>query len=143
MPATSELVFLQELLLRAVLLGQVLPGLDSPVNLPDLDFIVREPAIFVAEENLAGRLSAEGLGKPLRILAEAELKNRAQQRGDTAYLRFAEPVVEDGRVRVTMAAHIAPQDPERQVLGLSSVGVLFGQSEDGWEVLEGPLYTAF
>ena len=143
MPATEVILALQELLLRAVLLSQTLPGHATPLQLPDLSFILRQPEIYLADENLAGDLSATDLGKPLCILTELQVKQRARQQGDTAYLQFLESKAKNGEVRLTLAAKIAAKDPDKHPLGLSSVQVIFHKTGSGWEAVESPVYSAF
>lgn len=143
MPPTDVIICLQELLLRAVLLGQLMPGQSEPVQLPDLSFFQRESVIFLAKENLAGPVSLGNGEKPLRTLPVDEVKTLACEQGNIPYLQFLEPEVTDSEVGLTLVAMIAPQDPKSQALGLSGVHVIFAKTDSGWEVQESPVYSAF
>lgn len=143
MPPTDVILNLQELLLRAVLLGQLLPGQSESVRLPDLSFVLREPVIYLAEENLAGSVTLTDLAKPLRTLTVDEVNTLARQHGDIPYLYFLAPEAKDDEVRLTLVARIAAQDPNKQPLGLSGVHVIFVHIETGWKVMEDPVYSAF
>ena len=142
-PTQDVILSLQELLLRAVLQGQLIPGQSEPVHLPDLSFFQQEPQIYLAIENLAGLVSLTGLKKPLRVLTTGEVKALACKQGNIPYLQFLEPEVTDDEVRLTLTAMIAPQDPKNQALGLSGVNVTFTRAGTGWEMKEDPVYTAF
>lgn len=143
MPPTDVILCLQELLLRAVLLGNLLPGQSEPVQLPDLSFFQREPVIYLAEENLAGSVSLTYEEKPLRTLTVDEIRILAGEQGNIPFLQFLEPEATDTVVGLTLVAMIASQEPERQALGLSGVHVIFAKTESGWEVQESPVYSAF
>ena len=143
MTVDNVIAELQELLLRAVLLGHSLPGVPGPVQLPDLDFVLREPVIYIVEQNVAGPLSVAGLAQPLEIVAEEKIKERALRHGDTAYLQFLAPETKNGSVGLSLVAKMAARDSNRQPLGLSGVHVVFVRKEAGWEVVEDPIYSAF
>jgi hypothetical protein len=142
-PAADKAVRrLQELLLTAVLLRRPLPGVDRALVLPDLDFVLREESVVVANENLAGSLSLEGLARPVRILSPDDIREEASRRGDVAYLRF-EPAERAGdAIRLTLQARMAPSDPGRGVLGLSGVQLRFREVAGEWEVAEDPVFFA-
>jgi len=133
---------LQEMLLSAVLLRRPMPGSDRPLVLPDLEFVLRQGSVILTNENLSGRLSVEGLPKPLQILSPAEVRAKAEGEGDLAYVRFRPPSREDTVIRITLEARIAPRDPERVVLGLSGVQVDFQEVDGEWEVAGEPAFFA-
>jgi hypothetical protein len=143
MPPIDVILSLQELLLRAVLMGHLMPGQNEPVRLPDISFFQREPVVYLAKENLAGPVSLTDLEKPLRTLTVDEVKSLAHQQGNIPYLQFLEPEVTDDEVRLTLVAMIASQDPKNQALGLSGVHVIFVNVGAGWEIKEDPVYSAF
>jgi len=126
---------LQETLLSAVLMREALPGSDQPLNFPDFSFIERQPAIYLANENLAGQISIEGLQKPLRILSRDDLQQEARMHGDLTYLYFHPPVKENGAVRLTLEAKIIPQNPEHYALGLSGMQITFHEVDGRWEAI--------
>ena len=141
LPRRQVIASLQEMLLRAALLGEALPGGRGPTRLADLHFILRHPHVCLSEDNLAGKPSAEGLPKPLRVMSRDELKKEAAAQGDLAYLQFrpAEPV--EGGVRLTLEGKLATGDG-RQTAGLSSVQVKFRKVGDGWETFGDPVAMA-
>jgi hypothetical protein len=133
---------LQETLLGAVLMGRPLPGSNQPTSFPDFSFIERQPVVYLAEENLSGAISVEGLPKPLRILPRDELLKEARAHGDLTYLYFHPPVEEGGALRFTLEAKIIPQNPEHHALGLSGLQVKFHQADGRWETTSDHGYFA-
>ena len=137
-PTDDTLRQLQAALLKAVLRGEPLPGGDQPVTLPDLAFVLRQPAVFLSDENLAGPISVEGAPRPVRVLSPEELAEEARGQGDVAYLRFGSAEREGDEVRLTLEARIASGDPQRRALGLSGLQVRFRREGDRWEVAADP-----
>ena len=133
---------LQKTLLAAVLGRRPLPGMGRALVLPDLDFVLREESVVLADENLAGVLSPEGLPKPLRILSPEDIREEAASRGDVVYLRFQPVERDDDLVRLTLEARIAVGDRERAALGLSGVQVRFRPVGDEWEAVGDPAFFA-
>jgi len=133
---------LQETLLRAVLSRESLPGGGQPVDLPDLPFVLRQPAVFLSNENLAGSLSLEALPVPVHILSQEDMVEEARESGDRAYLHFQRTQEEGDAVRVTLEAKIIPQDPGQHALGLSGVQVKFRKVDGQWVTVEDPRFLA-
>jgi hypothetical protein len=133
---------LQETLLRAVLAKEPLPGGRQPVELPDLSFVLRQPAVLLSKENLARSVSLEALPVPVRVLSPQDIAEEGSTSGDTAYLRFQPAQEEDDTVRLTLQASIVPRDPGLLALGLSGIQVRFQQIEDQWEIVDEPAFFA-
>jgi hypothetical protein len=142
MPANIDFAQIQELLLRAVLLGTLLPGAKQPIQLPDLHFILRQPIIILLDKHLSKPISLVGTPKPLRVMSPGELRQYTEREGDTAYLEFGPIELEGDYVRVTLAARITTRDPARRPLGLSSVHVRFRRANMEWRLLGEPAYSA-
>jgi hypothetical protein len=142
MPPNKDLSQLQEMLLKAVLLGHPLPGHTPPIKFPDLSFIVRQPTIFLLDTNLSGPVLIEESLKPIRILSIKALLQESQKHGDITYLQFQPPEVMDDAVRLTLEARIATRDPNQQKLGLSSIHIKFLKVADEWKVVDEPVYSA-
>jgi hypothetical protein len=136
------LAHLQQALLAAVLSRQALPGSDRPVALPDLQFVLGGEGVALAEENLASRGLGEGLGRPVRVLTPAELRQEAERRGEIAYLRFQPAEKDDDSIRLTLEARIARSDPSEPQLGLSGVQARFVEVSGRWQVAEEPALFA-
>ena len=141
LPSDEVLGRLQELVLSAALAGRSLPGLDRPLRLPDVAFVLRGPAILLSNENLAGALAPEGLPLPLRILSPEVVREEARVRGDLAYLRFQPPTGGSDTVSLTLEARIAPQSAAHP-LGLGGVRVDFREDAGEWRVADEPLSFA-
>jgi hypothetical protein len=141
-PSSKELLMLQELVVKAVLLGLPLPGRTRVIRFPDLSFILNQNTIFLVDENLFGQISLEEPPRPVRILSVEDLKQESQYRGDIAYLRFQPPKVGDDEIQLTMEAKIATRDPNKQTLGLSSIHVKFVKIEGTWIVVDDPVFSA-
>ena len=133
---------LQETVLKAVLLGQHLPGSGQTARLPDKAFIFRHPNVYVSDENLAGQFSLEGLSKPIRIVSTKALQREAKDKGEIAYLRFSAPEIKGDTVALTLEGKIVSTDPNRVPLGLSSVHFTFKKVNDKWESVAQPYYSA-
>jgi hypothetical protein len=142
-PPRKTVAHLQEVLLKAALLNQPLPGGGRPVRLSDLSFILRHQFIYVSDVNLAGEISDEGLPKPLRTVSKEEVQKLARDEGDLAYLQFrpAEEL-EDGVIRLTLEGRLATQDPGQHPMGLSSIQVKFRKVGDLWESTDEPTALA-
>lgn len=141
-PSDEVIRDLQEMLLKAVLLVQRLPGCNQPIIFPDLSFILNQPTIVLINENLAGTVSIEESPKPVCILSQEALLQEASTQGDINYLRFQTPIVEDNAVRLTLEAKIAPRDPEQRTLGLGGIQVKFQEVEGQWEAADEPIFFA-
>jgi hypothetical protein len=133
MPPGKTIARLQEMLLKAALLNQPLPGSSRPPHLPDLAFILRHPHIYLSDENLAGKISVEGLQKPLSIMSQEDLKKEVRAQGDVAYLHFRPPEEVDGAIRLTLEGKLIMQDPNQHPMGLSSIQVKFRKVGEQWE----------
>ncbi len=140
--STKELRELQKTVLKAVLLGQQLPGSGQKARLPDSAFIMRHPDIYLSDENLAGRISLQGLSKPLRIVSTMALQGEVRDKGEIAYLRFSAPDMKVDTVVLTLEGKIVSKDPNRLPLGLSSVHCTFKKVNDKWEAVAQPFYSA-
>ena len=129
--------------MKAALLNEPLPGSSRPTRLSDLDFILRHPNIYLSEENLAGKISGEGLPKPLHITSDEELRKEAAEQGDVAYLHFrpAEQL-DDDTIRLTLEGKFLTRDPGQHPLGLSSLQVKFRKVGDRWEIIDDPVAMA-
>jgi len=129
---------LQPLLLRAILLGEPLPGSGQSLSVPDLRFVLRQPAILLSSENLAGSVSLEGLPKPLHVLSAEELTEESRKQGEVAYLRFQPAKQKADTVQLTIEARLATADTERTPLGLGGTQVVFQRVGDEWTVATPP-----
>lgn len=142
MASNEVLLKLQESMVKAVLLGQPLPGHDQPIRIPDLEFLTRQEFIYLADSSLASGFDLQGLPKPLKIMPAETLRQEAQQRGDIAYLQFHVNEATDTAVNLRLETRIASSDPQRGELGLSSVQVKFSKQGDEWKAGDAPLYSA-
>jgi hypothetical protein len=142
MSSNQVLMQLQEMLLRAVLLGQPLPGYDQPVRIPDLEFITRQPDIYLVDQNLAGPITLPDAPKPLRIVSAETLQQEAQIKGNIAYLQFHVTEAADSSIRLRLETRIATAEPNRGELGLSSIDVTFSKVGNEWRVVDAPIYSA-
>ena len=142
MAANEIILKLQESLVKAVLLGQPLPGYDQPIKLPDMEFVTRGPFIYLIDTNLAGVFDLQGLPKPLKIVSLETLREETQQRGEVTYLQFHVNEASESVIELRLEARIASSDPQRGELGLSSVQVKFSKQGDEWKATESPLYSA-
>ena len=145
MPDDETLRHLQMLLLRAILLGEPLPGSGQSLSVPDLRFVLRQPAIPLSSENFAGSVenfagsvSIEGLPKPLHVLSPEELIEESREQGEVAYLRFQPAKQNADTVQLTIEARLATADTERAPLGLGGTQVVFQRVEDEWTVATPP-----
>ena len=138
LPDDETLRHLQTLLLRAILLGEPLPGSGQSLSVPDLRFVLRQPAILLSSENFAGSVSIEGLPKPLHVLSPEELIEESRQQGEVAYLRFQPAQQNADTVQLTIEARLATADTERAPLGLGGTQVVFQRVGEEWTVATPP-----
>ena len=138
LPDDETLRHLQTLLLRAILQDQPLPGSGQSLSVPDLRFVLRQPAILLSSENLAGSVSIEGLPKPLHVLSPEELIEKSREQGEVAYLRFQPAKHKADTVQLTIEARLATADTERAPLGLGGTQVVFQRVGDEWTVATPP-----
>jgi hypothetical protein len=139
---TEALRELQGLLIGAVLRGEILPGGDQPLSFPDLPFVLREPEVFVLDQNLAGPLTVRDAPKPVRVVSIGALREEARPRGEVAYLRFGEAETEDDLVRMTLEALVATEDPDRRPMGLAGMSARFERVNGSWKLVEPPVFMA-
>jgi hypothetical protein len=142
LPPGEELVHLQRLVLQAVLGDRPLPGMTHPVEMPDIGMLRREPAVLLVDENLADRAVVDGLGAPVRVVSQADLRDEARARGDVIYVRFGAPERRGGRVRLSLELRIATRDARQPVLGLSGVQVEFEKTGGEWVAAGDPAFFA-
>lgn len=144
MPSNEVVLHLQEMLLKAVLSGESLPGHDQPIKLPDQEFIKRQPVIYLADKNLQGSSSSlkVATSKPIRIVSTETLGEESKMQGNITYLQFQPPEVTEDRVRLTLEARIATGERDQKELGLSSIQIAFSKVGDEWEVVDGPVSSA-
>lgn len=133
----EDLREVQELLLRAVLRGEMLPGSRDLTAFPDLRFVMDQPEIVLSDENLAGRLGVEDAPRPVRVAPRSELLERGGQE-DRVYLRFGPPQSTGDTVMITLEARIVSGDPGRHALGLGGIQVRFQRVGSSWQVVQPP-----
>jgi len=138
----GELTKLQKAVLEAVLLGKPLPGSTQPIKLPDLTFILRQDNVYLAKENLEGRITITGAPKPVQIVPIETLRQKAEKQGDIAYLQFRPPAIKAGTVHLALEGKIASADPNRKPYGLSTVTLSFQKIGQNWELMTQPVYLA-
>jgi hypothetical protein len=123
-------------MLEAILTGSSLPGRRRPLNLSDLPLLLDREEIILSTENLGGPVSVVGTPKPIYLLPQEAILERARAEGDLPYLQFQPATrVEDG-VLLTLQILIATRVPGSPSLGLSGVQVTFRQNDGRWEADE-------
>lgn len=127
-PSPEQIGRFQERVLEAVLSGGTLPGASEPVSFPDLQFLTREPAVLVLDENFQG---APPAGSSVRVVSRHDLEREAGRRGEVAYLHFQPPAVRGGEVRFTLEAKVASADPARRPMGLAGMQFVMREDEGG------------
>lgn len=134
--------YLQGLILRAALLGETLPGTDQPVQFPDLPFITGHTPVTLLDENLDKHISVNNPGMQIRVLTQNDIRAQAALEGDTVYLHFQPPGVQENTIYLSLQAEIISSHPDKQRLGLSGMRVGFRKVNGHWEVVDGPVYYA-
>jgi hypothetical protein len=131
----SELLHLAEMMLRAIVSGEPLPGCDQPIRFPDLAFVLNQPNVMVVNENILGFPTNLNLSKPVQIVSRQSLLRQAGELGDIYYLHFRRPQIKGDTVQLTLEAKIAPRDPHQPLLGLSGLQVTFKKVDGKWQAL--------
>jgi hypothetical protein len=138
----KEIGQLQKLVLRAALTGGSLPGSNQAIRFPDLEFFLRQPAIFVVKEGLAGSLTVKDSPRPIRILPRKSLVEETRTQDNLAYLEFHHRLSDDETLDLTLEGKIQPRDPNQALLGLSSIHVTFKKVDGKWLVSGEPSFSA-
>ena len=136
----EDLRTMQETLLRAVLLGEPLPGTSVGLAMPDLQFVTGGDSVRLLNENLHGPLSVPESPKPLQMVNRSDLSRGPEAASQGAYFRFAQSVVNENTVRITLEARMPPNASGTE-LGLSNVQIEFVRSGDRW-IAGGTVFSA-
>jgi len=141
MPGDEEIQQLRQCVLDSAFTGQALPGSSARVTLPDLHYVLRQPAILLLNDGKAQTISQADLPKPLRVMSPPELE--AEARGqEVGYLMLRDEVLDEDTVRVTLSAQLMTSRGERAGLGLSAVHVTFRKRSGAWLAEDGPVTLA-
>jgi len=138
--APEDLAALQSRLLEAVLSSAPLEPGGSPVQFPDLAFVLGHPVVYVLDENLGGSLKVD-TPQTVRVASSEELVAAARNHGDVAYFRFQPADVGDQTVRLTLEAKIASAEAQ-PALGLSAIQVTFEKTNGEWRAVSPPTLSA-
>jgi len=138
--APDELAALQSRLLEAVISRTPLEAGASPIEFPDLAFVLRQPVVYVLDENLGGSLTVDA-PQTIRVASSEELVAAARDQGDVAYFHLQPADVGDGTVRLTLDAKIATAQAQ-PVLGLSTIQVTFEKINGQWRAVSPPTLSA-
>jgi hypothetical protein len=136
------LEFLQQAMLRAVLLGLPLPG-GRTLTLPDSTFLADQPELLISDENLVASAPSEGASQRVRVASSSDIARTAvEQERDIAYLRF-QPAERNGdEIRIALEARLAPHSPHIRALGLSGASVTFRRKAGDWVATDEPIQVA-
>lgn len=134
LPPRKDLGRLQQMLLKAALFEEPLPGGGS-ARLADLGFILRHEQIHLLDEHLAGPVSLEGSVKPIVVVSLADVRREAAAHGELAYLRFLPPEADDeGEVWLTLEGQLAIGDTRQHPMGLSRLQVKLREVDGHWSL---------
>jgi hypothetical protein len=140
---SSEVVgYLQKIMLNAVIGRSNLPGGDKPVMLPDMEFLLHQFTIIVADENLADPIGIKKSQNHFNILSQDAIQKEASGKIDITFLRFQPPKRVNNSIQLTLELKMAPHDPNQHVLGLSGLSVKFQEIDGKWEIVDEPLFFA-
>lgn len=127
---------MQGAMLQAILTGSPLPGQSRPLDLPDLPQLLNQPAVILSSENLGGPIHLQDPTKPVYILSEEVIQERAQDEGRLLYLQFQPPQsVADG-ILLTLAIQVAQGQRGLPSLGMSGLQVTFQRKGKGWQATD-------
>ncbi len=124
---------LQDEVIESALTGRPLPGLGSPLRLPDLGIVRRGGAVRMVADGYLG--SPEGLPQ-VQVVAPDELEPGA------AALRFEVPERRPDAVLVVLEVVGIPPGGERTLTPLSRAQLTFERLPDGWQVTGDPVYLS-
>lgn len=134
---------LQSILMRSVLNQQPLPGQTAPIRFPDLAFILEAATVLVSDENVPDEFDAKGLGKPVEIIPEQEIRRKAAAKGDMPYVYFQPAEQTEKEVRLVMEVRMALKEPHIEPLGLGAISTTFVRIDHGdWQVISTPMVIA-
>ena len=118
---------LKEMVLRAVLNKEALPGSDQPLMFPDLALLFSQPEIYLADNDIRDLAHLKPLDKRVRIVNEEFLKEEARKNGQVYFLVIG--VKEEGSVMISIELKVMASS-DMQAYVLSSM-LLKMESVDG------------
>lgn len=127
---------LQGAMLQAILTSSALPGQSRPLDLPDLPQLLNQPAVILSSENLGGPIHLQDPTKPVYILTEEAIQERAQDEGSLLYLQFQPPQSMADGILLTLAIQVAQGQRGLPSLGMSGLQVTFQRKGKGWQATD-------
>jgi hypothetical protein len=124
---------LQDRLIESALTGQPLPGLGSPLRLPDVGMVRRGGAVRVVADGYLG--SAADL-PGVQVIGADDVAPGA------AALRFEVTERRPDAVGINLEVVGVPPAGQRSLTPLGRAQVSFGRQPDGWQVSGDPVYLA-
>jgi hypothetical protein len=100
----EAIAHLQEMMLKAVALGQRLPGLEKPIVMPVHCQLRSGRSHALLTDNLSPSLNLHTLPGMLRPVSTAEYQSTSSDIPDSWYLAFQPPQSSPGRIRLVISA---------------------------------------
>jgi hypothetical protein len=139
-PDDGTVGLLQERMLESALCRTVLPGMTSPLSVPDLDLVRRAPRLTIWRQ---GYFGSSAIGDVELHLAEGSLSEAAGSAGTrVAFLRLDVPERAPGRVRLALEVVVPGPAQGQAPVPLSRTQVTFEDPGTGWRVVGPPTYVS-
>ena len=133
----SELALLKERVLRAILNNQALPGSDRPLHFPDLPFVLSQPHIYLADNDIRGDINIESLGKPVQVTSETALAEGHKASGKVVYFQFRTSGESEDSFKLYLDANVQSAADSRKT-ALTSMEMKFRKIGDEWQMIDEP-----
>lgn len=135
----QELSQLKELVLQSIFNQNPFPGSITPLNFPDLQFVISQPEIYLLDQDIKGNIFIPKLKKSVLIKSEDTIENIATKLGKVVYLKFQTTGLERGMVVLNLQAKIQSSFPNKQKSNLTSMQMKFRRINNEWEIIDQPI----
>ena len=135
----QELSQLKELVLQSIFNQNPFPGSITPLNFPDLQFVISQPEIYLLDQDIKGNIFIPKLKKSVLIKSEDTIENIATKLGKVVYLKFQTTGLERGMVVLNLQAKIQSSFPNKQKSNLTSMQMRFRRINNEWEIIDQPI----
>jgi hypothetical protein len=134
----DDIAHLQEVMIKAVTLGQRLPGLNKPVIIPHQCHVGPGATHPLLIDNLSPSLNLEKLPEVLHLMSADEYQRHVANGHDDWYLTFQPPHVGTSRIQLVISAlrgHPGRKPPPVEIGNLQAE---FHFADGRWEAVSMP-----
>jgi hypothetical protein len=134
----EDIAHLQEIVLKAAILGQRLPGLQKPIIIPFSRLFRHDAAHPLLLDNLSPALNLNNVPEVLRPMSAAEYLSRAPRNPGDWYLMFQPPDISPSRIRLVISALRGEPGSKPPPVEIGNLQAEFHFSGGRWEAVTMP-----